>query len=317
MTLIKRAGGCALAGIGLLLAGCGTDSAAGDDGPSVLASFYPLAYVAERVASPDGTVTNITQPGAEAHGMELTAQQVGQVVDADLVVYLRGFQPAVDQAVDQNAADRAALDVAEVVGLTAPADDHNGHDHDDAAGDTTEDTAGDLDRDPHVWLDPIAMAGIADALADRLGEIAPGEADGYRERADELIAELHDLDREYQNGLADCARRVVVTSHGAFGHLAHRYDLEMVGVSGIDPDAQPSPARLAEVQRVVEAEGVTTIFYERLVDPAVAEALAADLGVRTDVLDPIEGLTDDTSDEDYLSLMRANLDALREANGCS
>ncbi|MFW6205004.1 MAG: metal ABC transporter substrate-binding protein, partial [Actinomycetota bacterium] len=177
--------------------------------------------------------------------------------------------------------------------------------------------AGDLDRDPHVWLDPIVMTSIADALADRLGEIAPGEADRYRERADELIAELHDLDREYETGLADCARRVVVTSHGAFGHLAHRYDLEMVGVSGIDPDAQPSPARLAEVQRVIEAEGVTTIFYERLVDPAVAEALAADLGVRTDVLDPIEGLTDDTSDEDYLSLMRANLDALREANGCS
>lgn len=302
MSLINRAAGWTAAVACLVLAGCGSDSIAGDDRPSVLASFYPLAYVAERVAAPDAAVVNITQQGADAHDTELTAQQVGQVVDADLVVYLRGFQPAVDQAVEQNAAGRA-LDVADVVRLPA---DEDGHDHG---------THG--DGDPHIWLDPTNMAEIADSLADRLGDVAPGEAAGFRQRADELIDELHELDREYQAGLADCARRVFVTSHGAFGYLADRYDLEMVGVSGIDPDAQPSPARLAEVQRVVEAEGITTIFYEPLVSPDVAEGLAADLGVETAVLDPIEGLTDETADEDYFSLMRANLDALREANGCT
>lgn len=315
MTLISRAGSrAAVAAAGVVLAGCGSDSVAGDDGPAVLASFYPLAYVAERVAGPAADVENLTQSGAGAHDMELTGQQVGQVADADLVVYLRGFQPAIDQAVEENAADRA-LDAADAVQLRGHDDAAHDHAHED---DHVNDDAPeeDLDTDPHIWLDPTNMADLATTVADRLADIAPAEADGFRDRADELVDELNQVDREYRSGLADCERRVFVTSHGAFGYLADRYDLTMVGVSGIDPDAQPSPARLAEVQRTVEAEEVTTIFYERLVSPDVAEALAADLGVRTAVLDPIEGLTEQTSGEDYLSLMRANLDALREANGC-
>jgi zinc transport system substrate-binding protein len=125
------------------------------------------------------------------------------------------------------------------------------------------------------------------------------------------------LDEEFSTGLARCERNVVVTTHEAFGYLAHRYGLEMVGVSGLSPDAEPSPARLAEIREVVVDEGVTTIFYERLVSPKVAETLADDLGVDTAVLDPIEGLTDETEGEDYFTLMRANLGALEEANGCT
>lgn len=312
MSLIDKRTSCAVTLAGLVLTGCGGDTVGGNDQPSVAASFYPLAYVAERVATPAARVVNMTQPGVEAHDMELTGRQVGLIADADLVVYLRGFQPAVDEAVEQNAADRS-FDVAEVVPLRdASHDEESAHGDDDAA-----DHADGLDGDPHIWLDPTNMAKIADSLADRLGDVAPDEAASFREHADQLIEELNELDSEYQAGLDNCRSRVLVTSHGAFGYLADRYDLHMVGVAGIDPDAQPSPARLSEVQRVVEAEGVTTIFYERLVSPDVAEALAADLGVATAVLDPIEGLTDETSSEDYFSLMRANLRALMEANGCT
>jgi zinc transport system substrate-binding protein len=318
---------------GLVVAGCGADDtggAAGRDGAAVLAAFYPLAYATERVAGPDATVENLTQPGVDAHDLELTGQQVGQIADADLVVYLRGFQPAVDEAIAQNAADRS-VDVSELLHLL---DDDHGHDEahdddDDHAHDDDDDHAhdddeaddghdhGDLDGDPHVWLDPTNMAVITEAVADRLGELLPDQAEQFHDRAHALEEELAELDTEYRDGLASCERRVFVTSHAAFGYLAQRYDLEMVGIAGIDPDAEPSPARLAEVQHVVQDEGITTIFYERLVSPAVAQSLADDLGVSAAVLDPIEGLTDETADEDYFSLMRANLDALREANGCA
>jgi zinc transport system substrate-binding protein len=295
--------------LALVVAGCGDDdTASATDGPTVLASFYPLAYVAERLAAPDGIVENLTQPGVEPHDLELTGQQVGSIADADLVLYLHGFQPAVDEAVEQNADDHS-LDVAETVDPLPAAEEES---HEDEDGDH-----GDLEGDPHVWLDPANLAAISQAVADELAEVIPDRADGIQDRADELIAELNALDEEYDSGLAQCERRVFVTSHEAFGYLADRYDLEQVGISGLSPDAEPSPARLAEVQEVVQAEGVTTIFYETLVSAKVAETMAEDLELATAVLDPIEGLTDDTADEDYLTLMRANLDALRKANGCS
>lgn len=156
--------------------------------------------------------------------------------------------------------------------------------------------------DPHVWLDPTQMADIAERVADAVD----GSADAY-------VAQLEELDAEFEAGLADCDRRVVVTAHEAFGWLAARYDLRQEGVAGISPTQEPDPRRLAELADLVEAEGVTTIFTEELVSPAVAETLARETGVRTAVLNPLES---EPADGDYLSAMRGNLDTLREALGC-
>ena len=159
------------------------------------------------------------------------------------------------------------------------------------------------------------MPAVADAVADALSEIDPDGAATYRANADALSQRFTDLDETYAAGLASCERRVVVVSHEAFGYLAQRYDLEQVGISGIDPDTEPSPARLREVGELVRDEGVTTIFFETLVSPKVAQTLAGDLGVTTAVLDPIEGLADDT--KDYFTIAEDNLDALRVALSCS
>jgi zinc transport system substrate-binding protein len=309
----------------VVLSGCGaSDNSAGSgDGPAVVASFYPLAFAAERVAGDHATVVNLTEPGAEAHDAELTGRQVGQIADADLVVYLAEFQPAVDEAAAQNAGDRA-VDVAEIVSNHtephAEPDDEHAHDgeHEGEANEGAHEghDHGDLEGDPHFWLDPANVEALGNALADRLADIDPDNAEAYRDNADALAAELQALDQEFTDGLARCQRDVIVVAHEAFGYLADRYGLEQVGISGLDPEAEPSPDRLAEAQDVVRAEGITTIFYERLVSSKVAETLADDLGVQAAVLDPIEGLTDETEGEDYLSLMRANLDALRTANGC-
>lgn len=281
------------------LAACSGSSAdSADDRPTVVAGFYPLAYAAQQVGGDSIRVVNLTPPGAEAHDLELGPQQVAEIGEADLVLYIPGFQPALDEAIAQGAADRA-LDVTQALDVL-PADDRPGAD-------------GSLAGDPHVWLNPLNMAAIGAEIAQRLtalgttGDVTAGEAT--------LSAEMTALDEQWSTGTRDCRSRDLVVSHEAFGYLASRYGFAQVGIAGLSPEAEPSPARIAEVADLVREKGITTIYYETLVDPGVAETLAAETGAETAVLDPIEGLGPDSSG-DYVSLMRANLETVRTGQGC-
>ncbi|MEV4769074.1 metal ABC transporter substrate-binding protein [Micromonospora humida] len=289
---------------------CSTEGAGADpDRVDVVAAFYPLQFVAERVGGDAVTVTNLAKPGAEPHDLELNPRQVGQVSEAELVFYLKGFQPAVDEAVAQNAGDRA-FDVTTVAPLRDATAD--GHDHEGEDG-HAEESGG---KDPHLWLDPTRLATVADRLAERLGAVDPDRAADYTTRARTLRGELEKLDTEYTAGLKTCQRREIVVSHAAFGYLAERYQLEQIGLTGLTPDTEPAPQRLAEVAREAREHRATTIFFETLVSPKVAETIAAEVGAKTAVLDPIEGLSADGGG-DYLSVMRTNLTTLRTALGCS
>ena len=292
--------------IGLLLlatSGCAAFSdddsdSSESDGLQVTAAFYPLQYATQRVAGDHATVDNLTQPGAEPHDLELSIDATAKVVDADLVVYERDFQPSVDTAVDENA-EGDVLDAAEVVQLV-PFRDH-GIDSDEI--------------DPHFWQDPLMLAELGDAVATQLAKVDPDHADDYEANAADLRSDLEELDQQYADGLADCARSTIVVSHDAFGYL-QKYGLTMDAILGLSPDSEPTPADLARLQDVIREDGVTTVFSETLVSPAAADALAKDMNVRSEVLDPIEGLSDETADEDYLSIMRSNLAELERANGC-
>lgn len=302
-------------GAALSLSGCSafSDSATSADGVEVATAFYPLQYVAERVAGDRATVENLTAPGGEPHDLELTVQETAEVAEADLVVYLSGFQPSVDDAVDTTA-EGDTLDVADVVELhPAGAGDHD-HDHEESQEEEGEEHDHG-DTDPHFWQDPLLMADLGDAVAEQLAEIDPDHADEFRTNAADLRDDLEALDAAYADGLADCERHTVVVAHDAFGYLG-RYGLEFEPIAGLSPDAEPTPADLAHLQEVIDEEGVTTVFYESLISPDIAEQLAQDTGAEVGVLDPVEGLTDETAGEDYLSLMEQNLTALEEANGC-
>lgn len=286
-----------------------------DDGRTeVVTSFYPAQFLAERIGGDDVSVTTLTSPGAEAHDLELTAKQVMKVNEADVVVYLSNFQEAVDHAVEDADRDGAStVDLAEGVapiegeeeGHEEEGHDHEGHDHDHGG------------VDPHVWLNPANMVTAAAGVRDALVEADPDNAATYEANADELIAELEQLDADFTSGLASCEQTEFVTSHAAFGHLAAAYGLTQIAISGIDPQSEPTTAALAEITEEVKDHGITTVFTERLASSALAETVARETGADTAVLDPIEGLSDETSDEDYVSLMRQNLDALTKANGCS
>jgi zinc transport system substrate-binding protein len=285
----------------------------------VVTAFYPLQFVAQRLAAGIGhdrvQVTNLTQPGQEPHDLELTPKQTADTAVADVVVYEKGLQASVDAAVRQSAA--VQVDAAAVAGLEPMS--HGGHDDvsHHGAGETADAESGlsEHDLDPHFWQDPLKLAKVADVLADRLARLDPAHASTYRSNAAALDADLTRLDQDYAAGLAHCDRDTVVVSHNAFGYLG-RYGLYLEPIAGLSPDAEPTPADLGRLHELIRSDGITTVFGERLVPAALAQTLADDMGVKSAVLDPIEGLTDQTAHQDYLSLMRDNLKALKEADGC-
>jgi zinc transport system substrate-binding protein len=242
---------------------------------SVVAAFYPLAYAAERIGGPAYAVRNLTPTGAEPHDLELAPRTIGDIENADVVLYLsHGFQPAVAKAA-RHGRGRA-------VDLLAGMPLHG--------------------SDPHVWLDPVLYARTVRRVATVL----------HRPAAP-LLADLRRLDGDYRRGLRHCERREVVTSHEAFGYLTQRYGLQQVAITGITPESEPSPQRLAQVIRLVRKTHATTVFFETLVSPRLAKTVAHDAGVRAATLDPIEGARAGAT---YLTLMRANLAALRKALAC-
>jgi len=278
-----------LAALALIAVGCsGSDAEKGQR--SVVAAFYPLAFAAAAVGGSKVHIENLTPPGAEPHDVELAPRAVGRVQRADVVLYLsHDFQPAVQDAVDGASGER--LDALAGLDLKNGAGDDAGK------------------ADPHVWLDPVLFSRVVERIGRVLGRPA---------RAAGLARRLRTLDREYLSGLRRCARRDFVTSHAAFGYLAARYGLRQIPITGFDPEAEPSPRRLQQLVDLVRREHVTTVFFERLVSPRLAETVARDAGAKAEVLDPIEGLTpsEEHQGNDYFSLMRQNLTRLRAALGC-
>jgi zinc transport system substrate-binding protein len=291
----------ALTGLAIGLgAGCAGGGAA-DGRPRVVAAFYPLFEAAQRVGGDRVVLRNLTPAGSEPHDLELNSRQVDQIEDAAVVLFLgRGFQPALEKAAER--ARGTKVDVLGALGDLRPA----------GAGDDK------LEVDPHVWLDPMLLKAIVGEVAGALATADPANRAAYEANARAYSAELDELDADFTAGLATCQRRVIVTAHAAFGYLAGRYNLTQDAIAGLEPESEPSPQRLADLARKVKADGTTTIFHETLVSPKVAESLAREAGVRTAVLDPIEGLTDADAKagRTYVSAMRENLSALRQALGC-
>src|SRR6478609_1617134 len=293
--VVMKAVALLVASAALLLGGCASADAGDDPRMPVTAAFYPLQFVAERVGGEHVRVTSLTKPGVEPHDLELTPRAVGSLADAAAVVYLAGFQPAVDQAVRSQAAD-AALDVTPAARLTLTT----------AAG----------HADPHFWLDPTRLADVAEAVAADLARRDPANAADYRANAADLGADLHALDAEYRTGLAKCRTRELVTGHAAFGYLADRYDLNQEGVAGVSPDIEPDAASLRDLSAHVREAGVSTVYSESLVSPALAETVAREAGAKVAVLDPLEGITSASRGGDYLAVMRSDLQTLRAGQEC-
>ena len=308
----------AVSALVLALTGCGsTDggeggSADGDASLTIATSFYPLQHAAEQVGGDHVAVTNLTKPGAEPHDLELTPKQVLEATRADALVYLKDFQPSVDDAAKE--AGDSAMDVSPFARLDIETDEHEGHDHEDEGDHAGHDHGG---TDPHFWLDPTRYADVVEALGERFAEADPDHAADYRANAEEFVGELTALDKDLTAGLDDCTSTDLVTGHSAFAYFADRYGFHQESVSGLTPGVEPSPTALADLVEHIEDEKITTVYAETLVPQDTADTIARETGAEVAVLDPIEGLTDASAGDDYVSVMRSNLETVREGQGCS
>jgi zinc transport system substrate-binding protein len=285
-------------------AACASSRAGTDAGRvSVVANFYPVYEAARRVGGDRVHVRNLTPAGAEPHDLELSPKQVDEVLDARVVLYMGlGFQPAVEKVAEERGSTHT-VDLLAALSSRLRRLPKGGEEQ---------------GTDPHVWLDPVLMSALVDDVARALTRADPTGRSTYEANAGRYRTEIEEVDRLYRQGLADCDRRVIVTAHAAFGYLAARYGLVQEPITGISPEAEPDPRRLAELAALVRREGVTTIFTEELVSPRVADTLAREAGVRTAVLNPLEGLSPSelAHGENYVSVMNQNLAMLRAALGC-
>ena len=309
-----------LASCAALSPGSDSTAAASGAGPTaapsgaltVSTSFYPIQYLAQAIGGEHVAVTSVTPTNVEPHDFELSPKDVTALSASSLVLYVSGFQPSLDDALAQ-VSGPAVVDLAGSVDLVH----HDGveEEHEEgateAAHDHDHDPAAALD--PHFWLDPVRMQAAAKAVEAALAQADPAHADDYAANLDTLNATLTDLNTSYSTGLGHCERTTFVTSHAAFGYLADRYSLTQASISGVDPESEPSPAELAEVKKIVESTGTTTIFTEELVSPETAQAVAAETGAQTRVLSPIESAPESG---DYAGVMRTNLEELRTALSC-
>ncbi|MEE1749573.1 MULTISPECIES: metal ABC transporter substrate-binding protein [unclassified Streptomyces] len=302
--------GAAVLGLTALTACSSSDAADRKNGDKldVVASFYPMQFLAEQIGGKHVSVTTLTKPGVEPHDLELSPRQIGGLTDADFILYLKGIQPAVDDAIGQSGAkhvvDAAKLTALEDHGTETGADEH-GHEHHD----------GEAGADPHIWLDPVKYAEVAKGVGKALEKSDPDHAADYRKNTDALVTKLDGLNTAYENGLKNTATKTFITTHSAFGYLAERYGLTQEGIAGVDPEAEPSPARLSEIHTIAEKNKVTTVFFETLASDRTAKTVAKDTGLKTGVLDPLEGITDKSKGTDYIEVMQSNLAALEKALG--
>ncbi|NEC90371.1 metal ABC transporter substrate-binding protein [Streptomyces sp. SID12501] len=299
-------------GLGALSA-CSSDSSAADRDISgrldVVASFYPMQYLAEQIGGRHVSISTLTEPGQEPHDLEISAKQTVDLQKADAVLYLKGLQPAVDEAVSQSEA-KTKIDAATLTTLEKHGSTEHSHEGEEAPSD--EDASA---LDPHVWLDPVKYAEIADGVSAAFQKADPTNAAEYKLNTEALTAKLTSLNTSFEDGLKNTKTKVFFTNHAAFGYLAERYGLTQEAITGVDPDSEPSAARMKELQQEAKADGVTTVFYETLVSDKTAKTLAEDANLTTNVLDPLEGITEKSRGDDYIAVMKANLKALRTALG--
>ncbi|KAA0932155.1 metal ABC transporter substrate-binding protein [Streptomyces apricus] len=318
---ISTAAIAAVTALGLgTLSACSSDSDAAGAGSGgkldVVASFYPMQFLAERIGGDHVSVSTLTEPGQEPHDLEISAKQTAQLQESDVVLYLKSLQPSVDEAVAQsgikNKVDAATLTELEDHGGTGHS--HEGEDEHAEEEEHAEEGEG-SGLDPHIWLDPVKYAQVAEGVGKALEKADPDHAADYKKNTEALTKELGDLDTAFEDGLKNTRSKIFFTNHSAFSYLAERYGLTQESISGLDPESEPSAARIKELQQEAKADGVTTVFYETLVSDKTAKTLADDAGLRTDVLDPLEGITDKSQGDDYIEVMRSNLTALEKALG--
>jgi zinc transport system substrate-binding protein len=331
----------AAAALALLISGCGTNtnsdsSAASHPSQSVssepsvqpssgkklkvAATFYPMVEFSKQVSGDHAEVTGLIPTGVEPHDWEPSAKDIIQLKEADVFVYNGIVEEWVEDALKGAANDKRIVVEATHGMELMEGEDEEEHEHaDEHEDDHAEDHEEGHDHhhaiDPHVWLSPVLAQKQVKIIEEAFSKADPAHKEDYAKNAEAYITQLKELDQAYKTGLKDVKRKEFVTQHAAFAYLAKEYGLTQVPIAGLSPEQEPSPDKMADIIKFSKEKQVKTIFFETLVDPKVAQTIAKELGAKTDVLNPLEGLTDEDrkNNQDYIAIMKKNLAALQKA----
>lgn len=276
----------------IIASGCAaTGNEPADNKLSVSASFYPMYDFAKKIGGNRAVVSIMIPAGIEPHNWEPSASDILGLEKADMFVYNGAGMELWAPDILSSLQNKKLIVVEASKGETI------------------------IDSDPHVWLDPMRAKAELLNIKNAFAEADPAGASYYEENYNTYAAGLDALDKEYRDTLSALPRRDIVVTHEAFGYLCAAYGLNQIAIEGIFADSEPSPARMAEIVELVKENGVKVIFSEELLSPRVAEAIAAETGAQTAVLNPIGGLSADdiAAGEDYFSIMRKNLAELKAA----
>ncbi len=267
----------------------------------VTTSFYPLYFFAGQIAGDKAEIKNITPSGSEPHDYEPTSQDIAGIEKSNLLILNGGVETWGDKIKENLKGKNVEVVVAGEGFLNQ-----------------TLDEDGKRITDPHVWLSPELAKKEVQKITDGFIKVDPGNIIIYQNNQNKLNKELDQLNSEYRNGLSGCQRKDIITSHAAFGYLATSYGLNQVSIAGLSPDEEPSAKQLADIANFAKKENVKYIFFESLVSPKLSETIASEIGAKTLVLDPLEGLSDDNTKagKNYFTVMRDNLKSLQEALEC-
>lgn len=304
-------------------------------------SFYPMYEFTKNVAGDLADVQNLIPAGMEPHDWEPTPQDMAAITDADLLVYNgAGMEGWVDQVLDSaTGKNLKAVEASEGIEIMKGSEEEE-HEHEEEAheegehahkedehihkeehahkGEEHEEHEHHHDHggmDPHVWLSPALAIKEVRNIEKALSEVDSEHKEQFKTNADAYVAKLEALDKDFIAGLKDVKRKDFITQHAAFGYLAKQYGLNQLPISGLSPDQEPSASNMGHIVEFAKKHNVKTIFFETLVSSKVADTIASEIGAKSAVLNPIEGLTkEDLSNHlDYLAVMRQNLEALKKA----
>lgn len=268
----------------------------------VTASFYPLYFFSSQIGGDKSEVKNITPAGAEPHDYDPTSQDIANIENGNMLILNGGVEAWGNKIKDNLNGTNVKIVIAGQGLLNQQLVEE-----------------GKAQIDPHVWLDPQLAKKEAHTITEGYISIDPSNTTFFQDNEKALDAKLDQLDASYKQSLQNCKQKDIITSHAAFGYLASRYGLNQVPISGLSPDAEPSTQQLVDTAKFAKDHSVKYIFFESLVSPKLSETIANEVGAKTLVLDPLEGISNDhiKQGKNYFTVMEDNLKNLQKALECS
>lgn len=298
----------------LMVSGCSNTASTKNEKTSeeskklqIVTTFYPMYYFTKEVAGSSANVELLIPNGAEPHDWEPTAKDMAKIQDADVFIYNSQYFELWTEKVLKSINDsnlkvvEAASGIKLMDALESEDEEEHGH---------SEHTSS---KDPHVWLSPVLAQLEVNTIAKALEQADPKNKDQFQKNAEALNAELADLDHLYKETIDKAKKKEFVTQHAAFGYLAKQYGLTQIPIAGLSPDVEPTLGKLAELTELTKKKKVKIIYFEEMTSSKVAETLAKEIGAKTEVLNPLEGLTKKEQEQglDYLDVMKNNLESLK------